>query len=139
MLAILIICTICTNSTAKILLSKGSNPVKIFLVRTPCNKKRPMTDSSKLRKSLTGLFVKMSNFNQENFVGEGSSPFSCRKYLWTVNPVFRKIYAHKWLCIAVCGHNIFLVTISWLGRKDLNPRNGGVRVHCLTAWRRPNN
>ena len=24
-----------------------------------------------------------------------------------------------------------------LGRKDLNPRNGGVRVHCLTAWRRP--
>ena len=26
----------------------------------------------------------------------------------------------------------------WLGRKDLNPRNGGVRVHCLTTWRRPN-
>ena len=72
-------------------------------------------------KLFTGDFVKISNFNQENFVGEGSSPLSCRKYLWTVNPVFRKIYAHKWLCIAVCGHNIFLVTISWRRRRDSNP------------------
>ena len=29
-----------------------------------------------------------------------------------MKPVLRKIYAHKWLCTAVCGHNIFLVTIS---------------------------
>ena len=26
----------------------------------------------------------------------------------------------------------------WLGWKDLNPRNGGVRIHCLTAWLHPN-
>ena len=26
---------------------------------------------------------------------------------------------------------------SWLGRPDLNRRNGGVKVLCLTAWRRP--
>ena len=26
----------------------------------------------------------------------------------------------------------------WLGWKDLNPRNDGVRVHCLTAWLHPN-
>ena len=32
-----------------------------------------------------------------------------------------------------------LCSAFWLGRKDLNPRNGGVRVHCLTTWRRPNN
>ena len=44
--------------------------------------------------------------------GEGSSPLSCRKYLWTANPVFSKIYAHKWLCAAVCGHNIFFVSVS---------------------------
>ena len=25
----------------------------------------------------------------------------------------------------------------WLGWKDLNPRNNGVRVRCLTAWRHP--
>ena len=25
----------------------------------------------------------------------------------------------------------------WLGWKDLNPRNDGVRVHCLTAWLHP--
>ena len=73
-------------------------------------------------KLFTGDFVKISNFNQENFVGEGSSPLSCRKYLWIANPVFRKIYAHKWLCTAVCGHNIFLVTISWSRRRDLNTR-----------------
>ena len=27
---------------------------------------------------------------------------------------------------------------NWLGWKDLNPRNDGVRVHCLTAWLHPN-
>ena len=27
----------------------------------------------------------------------------------------------------------------WLGWKDLNPRNGGVRVRCLTTWRHPSN
>ncbi len=26
----------------------------------------------------------------------------------------------------------------WLGWKDLNPRNDGVRVRCLTPWRHPN-
>ncbi len=26
----------------------------------------------------------------------------------------------------------------WLGWKDLNPRNNGVRVRCLTTWRHPN-
>ena len=72
------------------------------------------------------------------YQGEGSSPFSCRKYLRMVFSVFHKIYAHKWLYTAVCGHKIFFVSVSWLGRKDLNPRNGGVRVHCLTTWRRPN-
>ena len=81
-------------------------------------------------KLFTGDFVKISNFNQENFVGEGSSPLSCRKYLWTVNPVFRKIYAHKWLCIAVCGHNIFLVTISWSewGESNSRPRHPKCRA-----------
>ena len=35
-------------------------------------------------------------------------------------------------------HCIKIRVLIWLGRKDLNPRNGGVRVHCLTTWRRPN-
>ena len=26
----------------------------------------------------------------------------------------------------------------WLGWKDLNPRNGGPRIRCLTTWRHPN-
>ena len=26
----------------------------------------------------------------------------------------------------------------WLGRRDSNPRDDGVKVRCLTAWRRPN-
>ena len=30
-------------------------------------------------------------------------------------------------------HLVFI----WLGWKDLNPRNNGVRVRCLTTWRRP--
>ncbi len=29
------------------------------------------------------------------------------------------------------------VQVFWLGWKDLNPRNNGVRVRCLTAWRHP--
>ncbi len=41
--------------------------------------------------------------------------------MWTVNPVFDKIYAHKWLCTAVCGHNIFSVNQYWCGEWDLNP------------------
>ena len=63
-------------------------------------------------------------------MGEGSSPFSCRKYLWTVNPVFFKIYAHKWLCTTVCGHNIFLVTISWSewGESNSRPRHPKCRA-----------
>ena len=31
-------------------------------------------------------------------------------------------------------HLVFI----WLGWKDLNPRNNGVRVRCLTTWRHPN-
>ena len=27
----------------------------------------------------------------------------------------------------------------WLGRLDSNQRNGGIRIRCLTTWRRPNN
>ena len=54
------------------------------------------------------------------FCREGSSPFSCRKYLRMVFSVFHKIYAHKWLYTAVCGHNIFFVSISWLPLLDLN-------------------
>ena len=51
----------------------------------------------------------------------GLTPFSCRKYLRKAISVFRKIYAHKWLYTAFCGHNIFLVTISWSGLRDSNP------------------
>ena len=51
-----------------------------------------------------------------------SNPFLCRKYLRKCNPFFRKIYAHKWLCAAFCGHNIFLVTSLWSRRRDLNTR-----------------
>lgn len=32
----------------------------------------------------------------------------------------------------------FYTVLNWLGWKDLNPRNGGVRVRCLTTWRHPN-
>ena len=59
--------------------------------------------------------------------GEGSSPLSCRKYLWTANPVFSKIYAHKWLCAAVCGHNIFFVSVSWCARQESN-------LHSSRNW-----
>ena len=34
--------------------------------------------------------------------------------------IFAKIYARKWLCQAVCGHNIFFAKICWYGRQDLN-------------------
>ena len=44
----------------------------------------------------------------------GSSPLLCRKYLRSCFPDFQKIYAHKWLCTAVCGHNIFFVNVRWL-------------------------
>ena len=40
-----------------------------------------------------------------------------------------------------CKKNKKAVSLSkllyWLGWKDLNPRNDGVRVHCLTAWLHP--
>ena len=51
----------------------------------------------------------------------------CRKYLRNSNPVFHKIYAHKWLCTAVCGHNIFLVTFTWRRHPDLNRGSGCCR------------
>ena len=36
-------------------------------------------------------------------------------------------------------HNCILwLVFNLLGWKDLNPRNNGVRVRCLTAWRHPN-
>ena len=90
-------------------------------------------------KLFTGDFVKISNFNQKNFVGEGSSPLLCRKYLWIVNPVFRKIYAHKWLCTAVCGHNIFFVNVCWSRRRDLNPRPLRPERSALPSWATPRN
>ncbi|MGN0679254.1 MAG: hypothetical protein ACI4JS_06285, partial [Oscillospiraceae bacterium] len=68
------------------------------------------------------LYILYKN-RPQNFVGEGSSTFSCKKYLLTVILDFEKIYAHKRLKKAICGHNIFLVTLSWLGRKDLKAKN----------------
>ena len=35
-------------------------------------------------------------------------------------------------CTLLCS-----LLLLWLGWKDLNPRNNGVRVRCLTAWRHP--
>ena len=29
-------------------------------------------------------------------------------------------------------------SVFWLGRRDSDPRDAGVKVLCLTAWRRPN-
>ena len=41
-------------------------------------------------------------------------------------------YRHKW-------KNPTLTSwIFWLGHRDSNPGNDGVRVRCLTAWRCPN-
>ena len=51
----------------------------------------------------------------------------CRKYLRMRTLVFHKIYAHKWLCTAVCGHNIFLVTISWCAQQESN-------LHSSRNW-----
>ena len=56
------------------------------------------------------------------FFRGSSNPFLYRKYLRKGNPVFHKIYAHKWLCTAVCGHNIFFVNQCWSRRRDLNTR-----------------
>ena len=39
---------------------------------------------------------------------------------------------------AVFCPNIFLVFLGWLGWRDSNPRDDGVKVRCLTAWRQPN-
>ena len=72
--------------------------------------------------------VNLYKFKPKNFTREGSSPFSCRKYLWSRSPDFRKIYAHKWLCRAFCGHNIFFVVFSWRKRWDSNPRYVAVQL-----------
>ncbi len=70
-----------------------------------------------IRRSLTG-----TSYNRpKNFLGGSSTPLLCRKYLRMRNLVFCKIYAHKWLNQAVCGHNIFFVAIRWRRRRDSNP------------------
>ena len=40
--------------------------------------------------------------------------------------------------LRIAGITAFYTVLNWLGWKDLNPRNGGVRVRCLTTWRHPN-
>ena len=42
------------------------------------------------------------------------------------------------LCAEIIKKLTQLRELCWLGWKDLNPRNNGVRVRCLTTWRHPN-
>lgn len=42
------------------------------------------------------------------------------------------------LLLHITKRTAFYAVLYWLGWKDLNPRNGGVRVRCLTTWRHPN-
>ena len=86
-----------------------------------------MIDSSKLKNHSQGFSSKYPISTKKVLQGD-SSPFSYRKYSWTVNPVFHKIYARKWLYTAVCGRDIFLVTFSWRKRWDSNPRYREVQL-----------
>lgn len=104
----------------KIFLLKGSNHTKIFFVKPCATKKCPVNDLSQTRNYSQSITSKYPISTKKILQGEGSSSVSCQKYSRTVNPVFHKIYARKWLCTAVCGHNIFLVTISWCRWPDLN-------------------
>ena len=47
------------------------------------------------------------------YLGGGFESIFPRKNLRKSNPVFGKIYTHKWLCTAVCGYNIFFVSERW--------------------------
>ena len=94
-------------------MSKGFKSCQNLFCQDSENKKTPVTDLLVVKRSLTGILCNLHKNVLENFVGEGSSPFSCRKYLRSVNSVFQKIYAHNWLYTAVCGHNIFFVSVSW--------------------------
>ena len=58
-------------------------------------------------------------------------PFSYSNFTWTrTNRTVRYLKNKKPDAL----HLVFI----WLGWKDLNPRNNGVRVRCLTTWRHPN-
>ena len=46
--------------------------------------------------------------------------FSSNNIYGCVFLIFAKIYARKWLCQAVCGHNIFFTKNSWCRWRDLN-------------------
>ncbi len=85
-------------------------------------------------KSFTGILSNLHKKWLENFVRGSSNPLSCRKYLRKRNLVFYKIYAHKWLCVAFCGHNIFLVTLSWWERVDSNHRSRSNRFTVCPIW-----
>ena len=105
---------------------EGSNHPKIFFVTTLCNKKCLWLISQRReishRHTVQSIQNEIEKFCQYFFRGS-SNPLLCRKYLRNRNLVFHKIYAHKWLCTAVCGHNIFLVTIRWRRWRDSNSRN----------------
>lgn len=70
---------------------------------------------------------------QESGVLE-SLPIGLKLYWFLELEVFWKNKkARKYELFKTCN----LTAQIWLGWKDLNPRNDGVRVHCLTAWLHP--
>ena len=78
--------------------------------------------------------VHFAQFQPRKFCRGGFKSILCRKYLRTVFSVFHKIYAHKWLYTAVCGHKIFLVTFSWRRRWDSNPPATFINPHCKSIY-----
>ena len=109
------------NLNSKNFVAKGFRSPKNLFGNNPEQQKNIYDWFLIVEKSLTDVLFNMHKTDLKNFTREGSSPLLCRKYLRKRTSFFYKIYAHKWLCTAVCGHNIFLVTICWWSRGELNP------------------
>lgn len=86
--------------------------------------------SWKICHSLSIMKIHGAKFSNKKITAEPAVIFL--KEIWEKHYLVRYIFIQniKQVAFATCS-------CIGLGRKDLNPRNGGVRVHCLTAWRRP--
>ena len=78
---------------------------------------------------LTAIFQIFSIF--QRISRSVSSPIVFRLSVFTEFTTFWGYENAPQLCIKIG-------VLIWLGWKDLNPRNNGVRVRCLTTWRHPN-
>ena len=83
------------------------------------------------RINLSIWLLKPKSVSAEHSICGYAFSFSYSNFTWTrINIPVRYLKNKKPDAL----HLVFI----WLGWKDLNPRNNGVRVRCLTTWRHPN-